>query len=231
MSVSQPYRNRTLKALAVLFAVTLAAYPIGALAASAVRVVDGDTLVINGTTYRIFGVDAPEAGQSCAKPGGGKWKCGTRAIEEIQAIVAEGDVTCEAKELDAYGRTVAVCTIVGLDIGRLMVREGLAWAFRRYSTAYVEQENQARQQRVGIWEAATEPPWEYRAHRWDVAKQEAPEGCPIKGNINRDGERIYHAPWSPWYGRTKVNTAAGERWFCDEGEALAAGWRAPLWGR
>ena len=48
----------------------------------------------------------------------------------------------------------------------------------------------------------------------------------IKGNVARDGERIYHTPWSPWYGRTKISEGKGERWFCDEGAAQAAGWRA-----
>jgi hypothetical protein len=50
-------------------------------------------------------------------------------------------------------------------------------------------------------------------------------GCPIKGNINDEGEHIYHTPWSPWYSRTKINETKGERWFCDEAEAMAAGWR------
>lgn len=49
--------------------------------------------------------------------------------------------------------------------------------------------------------------------------------CPIKGNTNDKGERIYHAPWPPWYSKTKVNTGNGERWFCDEAEAVSAGWR------
>ena len=41
------------------------------------------------------------------------------------------------------------------------------------------------------------------------------------------GERVYHTPDSPWYGRTQIDTAAGERWFCTEREAEDAGWRAP----
>ncbi len=41
------------------------------------------------------------------------------------------------------------------------------------------------------------------------------------------GERVYHTPDSPWYGRTDIDTDAGERWFCSEQEALDAGWRAP----
>ena len=50
-----------------------------------------------------------------------------------------------------------------------------------------------------------------------------------KGNINRDGERIYHTPWgSQWHDRTRISAAKGEQWFCSEREALDAGWRAPL---
>ncbi len=60
----------------------------------------------------------------------------------------------------------------------------------------------------------------------DRAAAAAPvEGCPIKGNINQDGERIYHTPWSPWYDRTQINEAMGERWFCDEAAAVDSGWR------
>lgn len=55
----------------------------------------------------------------------------------------------------------------------------------------------------------------------------APPDCRIKGNINRDGERIYHVPGkSRWYTRTCINRP-GERWFCSEAEARAAGWRPP----
>ncbi len=112
-----------------------------------------------------------------------------------------------------------------------MVTAGLAWAFTQYSKAYASEEAQARARRIGVWQAATETPWDYRARRWQSAAQQAPAGCPIKGNINAQGERIYHAPWSHWYERTRVNVAKGERWFCSEGEAIAAGWRAPMWGR
>ena len=50
--------------------------------------------------------------------------------------------------------------------------------------------------------------------------------CHIKGNISESG-RIYHVPGSEWYDRTQINTSRGERWFCSEVEAKAAGWRAP----
>ena len=54
-----------------------------------------------------------------------------------------------------------------------------------------------------------------------------PMDAPFKGNITRRG-RIYHMPWSPWYGRTRIEPAKGERWFCNERQALDAGWRPAL---
>jgi hypothetical protein len=108
-----------------------------------------------------------------------------------------------------------------------MVRRGLAWAFVRYSRSYVHVETEARAARVGIWSGSAQPPWDYRAERWSVAEvgPGAPKGCPIKGNVTANG-RIYHLPWSPWYGRIHMDQAKGKRWFCSEDEAIAAGWRA-----
>jgi len=51
------------------------------------------------------------------------------------------------------------------------------------------------------------------------------DGCAIKGNISSSGERIYHVPGAQNYGRTVISPQKGERWFCTEAEAIAAGWR------
>ena len=51
--------------------------------------------------------------------------------------------------------------------------------------------------------------------------------CLIKGNINSKGSKIYHVPGTSAYNSTKIDTAQGERWFCTEAEAIAAGWHAP----
>ena len=53
--------------------------------------------------------------------------------------------------------------------------------------------------------------------------------CRIKGNISSKG-RIYHLPGSGSYDQTQIDEARGERWFCTEAEARAAGWR-PAAGR
>jgi len=51
--------------------------------------------------------------------------------------------------------------------------------------------------------------------------------CLIKGNINWEGERIYYVPGTSFYDTAVINPDNGERWFCSEEDALAAGWRAP----
>ena len=190
------------------------------------RVVDGDTLELNGTIYRLNGIDAPEHGQTC-----GDWACGVAATNALAEMVKGRDVTCDPISEDGYGRIIATCFVEGRDIGAEMIDKGLAWAFVRYSDVYVPEELVSKEKAAGVFTDRFQPPWEYRAQQWkraEAQEQEAPPGCPIKGNISRNG-RIYHAPWSPWYGRTHINERKGERWFCSEAEALAAGWRAPYW--
>ena len=199
-----------------------------ALAGQAI-VVDGDTLEIAGTKYRLHGIDTPEAGQKCSKSGGGTWRCGDAATNALIRLTRGKDVICDNRGKDDFNRTIAVCKTDGVDVNDTMVRQGFAWAFRKFSNDYVDAENQARSKQIGVWQAPTQTAEEFRAAKWEVAKQVSPTGCPIKGNISKNG-RIYHPPWSPWYNRTKISLNKGERWFCSEAEALQAGWRAPYWG-
>ena len=106
-----------------------------------------------------------------------------------------------------------------------MVSEGLAWAYVEFSDDYVGLEAEARASRRGVWQADTQTAKDYRNGVWERAVEEAPGQCPIKGNVN-GSERIYHTPWSPNYETVKITPEKGERWFCDEAEALNAGWRA-----
>lgn len=190
-----------------------------------VRVIDGDTFEMDGQVYRIEGIDAPEFGQRC-NGFSGAWLCGDAATEALRLDLQSGPIDCITHGTDGYGRRIATCTTPNGDLGANLVARGLAWAFIKYSDSYVPQERRAKTKGIGIWQAQTEPAWEFRERRWASASQQAPYGCPIKGNISQNG-RIYHTPWSPWYSRTRINLAKGERWFCSEAEALAAGWRAP----
>ena len=79
-------------------------------------------------------------------------------------------------------------------MGARLVATGLAWAFVKYSIDYSGLDIAPRARKVGIWQSKMQPPWEYRARRWETAAQIMPSGCPIKGNIKAKGEKIYHAP-------------------------------------
>jgi len=218
--------RRWLPLAALIFAV-MAAFPA---MADSVHVVDGDTIQISGTTFRLHGIDAPEAGQTCNDGQGATWRCGDEATRHLEDLIGKAVPRCDDRGLDDYDRVIAVCVVNGTDLNRAMVSDGYAWAFRKFSEDYGVDEDGAAKRGVQIWRASTQTAWDYRAAKWDVALQEAPRGCPIKGNISDNGH-IYHAPWSPWYGKTKVSEDKGERWFCTEREALNAGWRAPIWGR
>lgn len=194
-----------------------------------VQVIDGDTILLGPTPLRLHGIDAPEQGQRCNHPNGGTWPCGDLATRKLAELTEDRRAICTVLDHDRYGRVIARCEVDGADLGAAMMDAGLAWAFRQFSDDYVPYETRAAATGIGIWSWDNQPPWAYRATRWERAAAEAPGHCPIKGNINRQGERIYHTPWSPWYSRTLIDETAGERWFCDEGEAVAAGWRAARW--
>lgn len=123
------------------------------------------------------------------------------------------------------------------DINAWLVREGWALAYRRYSRAYVDEELAAKVARRGIWRGEFIRPWDWRrGERLQTADRDARHvssrdrgACNIKGNISRNsGRRIYHVPGDPDYAHTRISTSHGERWFCTESEARAAGWRRAL---
>ena len=194
-----------------------------------VRIVDGDTLDIGGVQVRLHGIDAPESRQSCVADGR-RWACGERATRALSGRIGGRTVACEERDRDRYGRTVAVCRAAGEDLNVWMVREGWALAYRRYSMAYVAEETAARSARRGIWRGDFVAPWDWRrgerlAGSRTAEKRASGAGCRIKGNVSRDGTRIYHVPGGRFYDRTRIDTSKGERWFCTEAEARAAGWR------
>jgi endonuclease YncB( thermonuclease family) len=193
------------------------------------RVIDGDTLGLGQNRVRLFGIDAPESAQECKDAKGVTWACGRSAKRALERLTAGQTVTCRGRDRDDYGRLLAVCSTSRGEINSALVRQGFAWAFERYSDAYVGTEAEAKAARRGVFAAANEPPWEFRAHRWEGATQRAEvdkqRRCPIKGNVSRSGERIYHLPWQATYDRVQIDERNGERWFCDEGEAERAGWR------
>jgi endonuclease YncB( thermonuclease family) len=204
------------------------------------RVVDGDTIIVNGVQIRLEGIDAPETEQACTGAKGDRWSCGVTATQRLAGLIKGEVVSCTKTGTDRYARVLAICSLKdGTELNAWLVREGLAVAFVRYSMRYVTAEREAKAARRGLWAGSFDLPWDWRAaNRQPVTAplrlfQQSPQlatknsACTIKGNINSSGERIYHVPGSKWYDRTQINERNGERWFCSVAEAEAAGWRGP----
>lgn len=194
-----------------------------------VRVFGGDTLEIGPMLIRLHGVDAPEKAQRCTTQSGETWNCGAEASAFLFELIDGEQITCDALDRDPYGRVISRCEVDGLDIGSALIENGLAWAFIEYSDEYVVLETAVKEQLVGVWQTETQTPWAFRDDKWNRALASAPDGkCPIKGNISPDKEKrkVYHTPWSPNYGNTKIDETKGERWLCNEAQALGAGWQA-----
>lgn len=201
-------------------------------------VIDGDTIEIDGTRIRLYGIDAPESSQNCYRAGK-PVRCGQRASRALADKIASTTVSCEAKDRDQNGRVVAVCRARGQDLNAWMVEEGLALAYRHYSSDYVAHEDQAKAAKRGIWQEEFIFPWDWRrenprtpagasfkqAPTGIMSQEAAATACNIKGNISASGQRIYHLPGGDFYRETVINVGKGERWFCSEAEAQAAGWR------
>ncbi len=194
---------------------------------------DGDDLIIAGHDLRLFGIDAPELGQRC-EAGGSVYSCGEWARDALAGKIAGARVDCDQRDYDARnGRPVVACRIGALDLNAWLVDQGWAVAYRHYSLDYAGNEGAAKAQRRGLWEGAFVMPWDWRrgarlpqeAAAADPVPLASPAGCVIKGNISSSGERIYHMPGQQHYGATKITESKGERWFCSEAEAQAAGWR------
>ncbi len=208
------------------------------------KVVDGDSLEIGSHRLRLFGIDAPEGRQDCRR-NGQAWRCGEDAAAKLRSLVQGATLRCTPRDTDEYGRSVSVCRNGNTDVNAEMVRAGLALAYRRYSNDYVDEENEARNAKRGLWAGEFTAPWDYRRESRAEASPATPQStarsgasgstrgtqppsarCAIKGNINQRGDRIYHAPGSDSYESTVIDERKGERWFCSEAEARAAGWRA-----
>lgn len=205
----------------------------GSIYSKNLRVVDGDTLVMGEVRIRLYGIDAPELSQRCSDMQGASWDCGTWSKAVLDRLAHPG-LSCAPKDTDRYGRTVAVCyDPKGVDVNAAMVAAGAAYAYAKYAKDYIETEQDARAGGIGLWRAAVIPPAQYRAE-YRAGKratqlaskpvQSPPEGCAIKGNISKSG-KLYHLPGGRWYEGTRISTTSGERWFCSEGDAQAAGWR------
>ena len=123
--------------------------------------VDGDTIAIGNERIRLYGIVAPRVNQTCTVDGK-EWACGQEATFALAFEMAEHWIACKGDQRDEQGRLMAVCTMGPYDLSALMVRNGWALADRRQSMDYVDEENEARNARRGIWKGGVVPPWAWR---------------------------------------------------------------------
>lgn len=192
-----------------------------------ISVIDTDTWDVGGARVRLFGIDAPEQDQTCTRKGGAVWPCGAWATDQTRALYQSRSASCQQIDRDRYGRIVARCTVDENDVAGDLVDRGLALAFRTYSQDYVANEARAAIAAIGLHASRVETPADFRARKAKGARRQDP-ACGIKGNISASGVRIYHVPGQQHYARTRIDPTKGERWFCSQSEAQAAGWRAAI---
>ncbi len=181
-------------------------------------------LKIAGETVALTGIEALDPDQSCARSDGTRWRCGADAKAALQKLARSRDLVCT--RVAAAGADVAGvrCETAGKDVSETLVRGGYAFAASGLFADYATAEADAKTARAGVWSGDGERPADWRNRLWSEASRAAPGGCPIKGRIT-SGSRVYVLPWSPGYERVTVREARGERWFCSEQDAEAAGWK------
>lgn len=200
----------------------------GRLSAQVVEVIDGDTIkarLHNKTvTIRFLLVDTPETHHPKLgkQPFGEEAHQFTRKLLEGKTVELEQDVSPGP---DKYGRYLYYVYVDGKSVQEMLLANGLARVAYVYvpNVKYVDRyraiEAEARQKGIGIWSLE-----DYvREDGYHPARQPDRPGCSdprIKGNINKQGDKIYHLPGSPSYAETKA-----EVWFCTEKEAMEAGFR------
>lgn len=174
--MSQSLKIRVALALGLLIIVTLAYNKLEEFAnrpptvPDNVRIVDGDRLELDGMRYSLFGIDAPELPQVC-NVGPERYACGRGAKAALYALFVKAEqISCTKRGEDSDGWIRAVCLVNGLDVNGEMVRQGQALANRDESFIYVDEEEAAMNQEVGLWAGDFQDPWEWRAAQAEKTK-------------------------------------------------------------
>ena len=125
------------------------------------RVVDGDTIYLNGSKIRFTGIDTPELKQTCIKKKAID-PCGITAKEILIEKIGNNNVECISEGKDQYKRILAECFINEESLSSYLVRSGYAFAYRKYSKKFIPDEDYAKANKIGMWSMKFDYPWDYR---------------------------------------------------------------------
>ncbi|MDC1258293.1 thermonuclease family protein [Pelagibacteraceae bacterium] len=125
------------------------------------KIVDGDTIHLNGEKIRFTGIDTPELKQTCIKQEI-KDYCGLTAKKILIDKIGNKTVECISLGKDQYKRTLAECFVNNESLSSHLVRSGYAFAYRKYSKKFIEDENYAKANKLGMWSMEFDYPWDFR---------------------------------------------------------------------
>ena len=131
-------------------------------AENSAKVIDGNTIHIGSKKYRFSGIDTPEMKQTCKKDNQ-IVMCGVIAKNALVKKINKQQVNCKEEEIDRYKRIIAECFVNNESLSKYLVRNGYAVAYRRYSMKFVEDEDYAKKNKLGLWSMSFDYPWDYRA--------------------------------------------------------------------
>ena len=126
-----------------------------------IKIIDGDTIHLNNEKIRFTGIDTPELKQTCNK-NSEIINCGIEAKQLLIDKIGNDKVTCIREGKDQYKRTLAECFVNDLSLSRFLVREGYAFAYRKYSKKFINDEDFAKKNNMGMWSMNFEYPWDWR---------------------------------------------------------------------
>ena len=124
-------------------------------------VTDGDTIRIGDERIRFSGIDAPEIKQTCIYQEI-EFKCGEFSKNLLIEKISNQEVSCIRENTDQYGRTLAECFVGKESLSSYLVREGYAFAYRKYSDKFIPDEEYAQSKGNGMWSMDFMFPWDFR---------------------------------------------------------------------
>jgi len=129
--------------------------------ADKLTVTDGDTIRIGEERIRFSGIDAPEMKQNCIYQEI-EFNCGEFSKNLLIEKIADQEVSCIRESKDQYGRTLAECFVGKESLSSYLVREGYAFAYRKYSDKFIADEEYAQSKGNGMWSMQFLFPWDFR---------------------------------------------------------------------
>ena len=129
--------------------------------ANNLKIIDGDTIILNGEKIRFSGIDTPELKQTCLKDDQ-EVGCGMTAKRLLAEKIGNAAVECISEGKDTYKRTLAECFVNGESLSKFLVRSGYAFAYRKYSTKFIKDEEFAKANKLGMWAMTFQYPWDFR---------------------------------------------------------------------